>query len=106
MNGELENIWKKAIVVYSRYCSGICLEVLRKAMKTPVRINHVSANIRTEYLSNISEERSRYVSPFGFGQVISIVHTTWARSVYCAIFFNLQVLELKGNILKPLGVPL
>jgi hypothetical protein len=33
MNHELERIWKKVVVAYSSYYTGICLEELRKTMK-------------------------------------------------------------------------
>jgi hypothetical protein len=34
MNGEFECIWKEAVVVYSMYYLGVCLEGLRKAMES------------------------------------------------------------------------
>jgi hypothetical protein len=37
LNGELERIWKDVIIAYTRYHPGICLEVLRKSIKTSVR---------------------------------------------------------------------
>jgi hypothetical protein len=33
VNEELKTIWKEAIVVYSKYHAGICLEELRKTTK-------------------------------------------------------------------------
>jgi hypothetical protein len=47
---ELERISKEADGVLSRYYPVICLEELRSATKTPVRIAGVLGEIRTELL--------------------------------------------------------
>jgi hypothetical protein len=45
MVDELERVWKEAVLAQLRYCPGICLEILRKTMKTSVRIVGVPVEI-------------------------------------------------------------
>lgn len=47
-NDELERIWKDAVVAQLRYNAGICLEGLRKSMKTSLRVADVLADTRAE----------------------------------------------------------
>jgi hypothetical protein len=39
MSNELERIWKEAVVACSRHYPGICLEGLKKIMKTLIKID-------------------------------------------------------------------
>jgi hypothetical protein len=48
---ELETIWKEMLMASSWYIPRICLEGLRKTMKTSVRMAVVPAKIRTKYKS-------------------------------------------------------
>jgi hypothetical protein len=52
MDGELERIWKEAVVAYSRYCPGIRLEGLWNVTKNFNRIAGVSAGIGTQHFPN------------------------------------------------------
>jgi hypothetical protein len=46
---ELETIWKEMLMASSWYFPRICLEGLRKTMKTSVRMAGVPAKIRSKY---------------------------------------------------------
>jgi hypothetical protein len=61
-NDDLERIWKEAIAIPSRYDNCVCLEGLRKAMKTLI-LAYVVVEIRTAHLPNTSQERYRYANP-------------------------------------------
>jgi hypothetical protein len=45
MVDELERVWKETVLAQLRYCPGICLQRLRKTMKTSVRITGVPVEI-------------------------------------------------------------
>jgi hypothetical protein len=63
MDDELEGIWKKVVVVQSRYNAGICLEGMRKTMKNPARMAGVQDKIQTENLPNTNLQRYCYANP-------------------------------------------
>lgn len=48
MTDGLQRIWMDAVVVYLRYSLVICLEGLRKSLKSTSKIVGVPAEIRTE----------------------------------------------------------
>jgi hypothetical protein len=54
---------KEVVKAYSKYYSGICLEVLEIPWKLPIVITDVLGDIRTEKLSNASPEGYRYANP-------------------------------------------
>jgi hypothetical protein len=51
---DLARFWKETAVAWLRYYTGIFLEVLRKTMKTSVRIAHMPAKIRNEHAPSAS----------------------------------------------------
>jgi hypothetical protein len=55
MNGELERMWKEAVVTFFRYYLGICLDGLRKIMKN-LRIAGHRAEIWTRDLRSTKKE--------------------------------------------------
>jgi hypothetical protein len=58
MDNELENILKKAVLTYSGFYPGICLERLRKTpYKITVKIARIPAEIRMEDLPNTNLKR-------------------------------------------------
>jgi hypothetical protein len=53
-NDELETIWKEVAIALSRSYPRICMEELRKAVKTSMRIASSSVEIQMEGLLNTS----------------------------------------------------
>jgi hypothetical protein len=47
MTEELEKFWKKMVITQLKYYDSICLEGLRKTMKTSIMIASVLAEIQT-----------------------------------------------------------
>jgi hypothetical protein len=62
MNGELERIWKEAVVLKSKYYP---LSFLKRLMKNSVRVAEVRVEIQIEGLSNMSPDRHNYAKPLG-----------------------------------------
>jgi hypothetical protein len=69
---ELGTIWKEAVVTYSRYYLGICLEELSKTTRLPVYVAYVPAELESE--------SSRYASSFGGN--CNGLGNPWDRSLY------------------------
>jgi hypothetical protein len=69
VSDELEVMWKKACVTYSRYCSGICLEGL--AWKPSTNITSDPAEIQTRH--HLEESLLHYSSTSRFVKLLSWV---------------------------------
>jgi hypothetical protein len=66
MNDELKRIRNEAVVAYSRYCSGILMESLRKSTKYfSVRMISVPVEIRIENLPDKSQYLYGHISLLG-----------------------------------------
>jgi hypothetical protein len=61
---ELERIWTEVVGVYPTYYPGICLEDLRKLMKT-LRRGDVPSEVRIEHIRDIYLQTYRYANMFG-----------------------------------------
>jgi hypothetical protein len=69
MIGELESIWKEAIMAKSRHHPDICLEEPRK---TSVNTAGVLTENQTQYLPNTSQRRWPYANLLG--KVLAYFH--------------------------------
>jgi hypothetical protein len=70
-NNELERMWKEVVVIYFlRYCPGICLEGLRKAMRNPNQESLSWARwAPTKYKSN-----ANLLSPNYFVSILNVLY--------------------------------
>lgn len=86
----LERMWKEAYVVWSRYCSGVCLEGLRKPLKSSVRIANIPSEIWTEHFSNTDLELQLQTKQFDSPVVWKIYVENW-YSMTCYFFITSQL---------------
>jgi hypothetical protein len=62
MTDDLKRFWKETVTTWTILYSSDCLGRLSKITKTFNIVTDILASIRTEYLSDASQGRSRYVS--------------------------------------------
>jgi hypothetical protein len=65
INNEMEMIRKEVIVTPSRYPGGICVEGLKKAMKSPSLDSGIPAGTRNEQHLNKYLDCDRYINLLG-----------------------------------------
>jgi hypothetical protein len=65
VSGELEWLYKEAVVAYSSYYFGISPEGLEKTMEASVRMTCFQIEIRSEHLMETTQELYLYTKQFG-----------------------------------------
>jgi hypothetical protein len=64
MINELESIWKEAVVTYSRYYTGLCLDELRKPTINLIQDCRCPDRDSNRHIANMSLGHHRYaISP-------------------------------------------